>query len=204
MSLLRRVVQLPLGCIVLGVGVALLLTAKLGSDGYSTLMSGLTAATGIDFAIISWVAAGVLVLLAWSRGQKPGIGTLCQLVLVGITVSILLKVLPSVDHLGARIGLFAAGYLVLCVGVAAYLATDLGAGPTEAAALAFDPPLAFRWSYTSLQMGGVLIGWICGATVGVGTLVLAAGIGWSIDRLMPMLGATAAEVAHHVDTGVRL
>lgn len=195
MSLRRRAIQLPLGCIVLGFGVAMLLTANFGSDGYSTLMSGLTRATGIDFAIISWVAAALLVLLAWSRGQKPGPGTLCQLVVVGLSVSVLLKVLPTVDGYGARIGLFAAGYVVLCVGVAAYLATDLGAGPTEGAALAFDPPLPFRWSYTIFQGLCVLVGWLCGATVGVGTIVLAAGIGWSIDRLMPVLGASAEEVA---------
>ncbi len=197
MSLLRRAIQLPLGCIVLGFGVAMLLSARFGSDGYSTLMSGLTKATGVDFAIVSWVAAAALVLLAWTRGQKPGPGTICQLVVVGLSVSLLLKVLPDVDGMGARIGLFAAGYVVLCIGVAAYLATDLGAGPTEGAALAFDPPLPFRWSYTIFQALCVLVGWLCGATVGVGTLILAAGIGWSIDRLMPLLGAAAEDVAHH-------
>lgn len=192
-SPLRRAVQLPLGCIVLGLGVCLLLQAKLGSDGYSTLMSGLADASGWDFAIVSWVAAAVLVALAWTRGQRPGPGTVAQLVLVGLTVSLVQRVMPSVDHLGARIGMFVAGYLVLCIGVAAYLATDLGAGPAEAAALAFDPPLRFGVSYTIFQLLGVLIGWLCGAAVGVGTVILAAGIGWSIDRLMPLLGKSPDE-----------
>ena len=64
----------------------------------------------------------------------------------------------------------------------------LGAGPAEAAALAFDPPLRFGVSYTIFQLCGVVVGWWCGAAVGVGTIILAAGIGWSIDRLMPLLG----------------
>lgn len=197
MSLTRRALQLPIGCIVLGLGVCLLLQAKLGSDGYSTLMSGLSDATGLDFAVVSWVSAAILVLLAWWRGQRPGPGTVCQLVLVGLTVSLVMKALPPVDHLGTRIACFAAGYVVLCIGVAAYLATDLGAGPTEGAALAFDPPLPFRWSYTVFQGLCVLVGWWCGAAVGIGTIILAAGIGWSIDRLMPLLGAPAEQVAHH-------
>lgn len=188
MSPLRRAVQLPLGCIVLGLGVCLLLQAELGSDGYSTLMSGLSKASGWDFAIVSWISAAVLVALAWTRGQRPGPGTVAQLVLVGLTVSLVMRLMPQVDGLGARIGLFIAGYVVLCIGVAAYLATDLGAGPAEAAALAFDPPLRFGVSYTIFQLFGVLVGWLCGAAVGVGTVVLAAGIGWSIDRLMPVLG----------------
>lgn len=188
MSLSRRAIQLPIGCIVLGLGVCLLLQAELGSDGYSTLMSGLSKATGLDFAIVSWVAAAILVGLAWLRGQKPGPGTISQLVLVGLTVSLVMRVMPSVGHLGARIACFVAGYVVLCIGVAAYLATDLGAGPAEAAALAFDPPLRFGVSYTIFQLCGVVVGWWCGAAVGVGTIILAAGIGWSIDRLMPLLG----------------
>ncbi|WP_427384985.1 hypothetical protein [Janibacter sp. G56] len=196
----RRAVQLPLGCIVLGLGVCLLLQAELGSDGYSTLMSGLSMASGWDFAIVSWLSAGVLVGIAWWRGQRPGPGTVAQLVLVGLTVSLVMRVLPPIDHLGTRIGLFAAGYLVLCVGVAAYLATDLGAGPAEAAALAFDPPLRFGWSYTIFQLIGVLVGWWCGAAVGVGTLILAAGIGWSIDRLIPLLGQPARDNPPGPDT----
>lgn len=195
MSPIRRALQLPIGCIVLGLGVTFLLAAKLGSDGYSTLMSGLTDATGADFAVVSWISAAVLVALAWLRGQKPGIGTVCQLVVVGLSVSAFLTVMPTPDDLSARIGMFAVGYVVLCIGVAAYLATDLGAGPTEAAALAFDPPVPFKWSYTIFQGLCVLVGWLCGATVGIGTLILAAGIGWSIDRLMPVLGHSAREVA---------
>lgn len=195
MSPLRRALQLPIGCIVLGIGVALLLAANLGSDGYSTLMSGLTQATGADFAVVSWISAAILVALAWLRGQQPGIGTICQLVVVGLSVSAFLKLMPEVTGTAGRIALFAAGYLVLCIGVAAYLATDLGAGPTEAAALAFDPPLPFKWSYSVLQVACVIGGWLCGATVGVGTIILAIGLGPVIDKVMPLLGHSAQEVA---------
>lgn len=188
MSPLRRAVQLPLGCIMLGVGVAMVLAARLGADGYSTLMSGLTLVSKVDFAVVSWSSALVLVVLAWLRGLRPGPGTVCQLVLVGLTVSALLTWLPEPDAMGGRVLLFAAGYLFLCVGVATYLATDLGAGPAEGAALAFDPPLPFKWSYTVFQIICIAIGWWCGAAVGIGTLILAAGIGWTVDRLMPLLG----------------
>lgn len=192
MSLPRRLIQVPLGCVLLGIAVAMLLKADLGADGYSTLMSGLTIASGLEFAVISWSCAAVLVGLAWLRGLTPGPGTICQLIVVGATVSVLLKVLPGMDGLPSRIAMFAVAYVLLCIGVAAYLATDMGGGPAEQAALAFDPPLPFRWSYTIFQLLSVLIGWLCGATVGVGTIILAVGIGWSIDRLMPLLGGRPA------------
>jgi len=61
---------------------------------------------------------------------------------------------------------------VLAFGVAGYLGSDTGAGPTEAAALAWDPPVPFKWSYSVVQAGGALIGWWLGASIGVGTLLV--------------------------------
>jgi uncharacterized membrane protein YczE len=79
------------------------------------------------------------------------------------------------------------GFLVLAVGVAGYLATDLGAGPAEAAALAWDPPLRFRWSYSAVQVSMAAVGWACGAALGVGTVIVVLLIGPVVDRLLPVL-----------------
>jgi uncharacterized membrane protein YczE len=67
-----------------------------------------------------------------------------------------------------------------------------GAGPTEAAALAFDPPIPFRWSYTIVQGSGALSGWLLGAAIGPGTLLVIAILGPAVvlmTRRMPSLGA---------------
>jgi uncharacterized protein len=79
------------------------------------------------------------------------------------------------------------GFAVLCVGVAGYLAVDLGAGPTEVAALAWDPPVPFRWSYAAVQVVGAASGWLMGASLGLGTVVVVVLIGPVVDRLMPLL-----------------
>ena len=179
--MLPRVLQLMLSCVVLGVGVALLLDASLGSDGYSSLVSGLTLATGVPFAVVNVAIAIALIGLAWSRGTRPGLGTLVQPVVVGAVVGSLLPVLPSPPALPMRLLELAAAFVLLTLGVAGYLATRTGAGPAEAAALAFDPPLAFRWSYTVLQVGGALGGWALGAAVGPGTLLTALLVGPAVD-----------------------
>ena len=90
-------------------------------------------------------------------------------------------VLPSPEGLALRFAELAAAFVLLTLGVAGYLATRTGAGPAEAAALAFDPPLAFRWSYTVLQVGGALGGWALGAAVGPGTLITALLVGPAVD-----------------------
>jgi hypothetical protein len=181
--------MLLVGCLVLGTGVALLLTADLGSDGYSTFVNGLTITTGVDFWVMNLVVGVVLVALAALRKVHPGIGTVVQVVLVGVTVSVVLDLLATPDALGWRLALLAAAFPVLAIGIALYLGSHTGAGPAEAAALAWDPPVPFRWSYSLVQGGGALGGWLLGATVGVGTLAVILLLGPAVDlaaRLMSL------------------
>ena len=156
------------GCVVLGAGVALFLTADLGSDGYSTLVNGIAISTGLAFWLANLLVGVTLVALAALRRVRPGVGTVVQVVVVGVTVSALVDLLDTPDAWGPRVLLLAAAFPVLAVGIAVYLGSHTGAGPAEAAALAWDPPVPFRWSYSVVQGGGALAGWLLGATVGVG------------------------------------
>ena len=150
-SMGRRLGQLLVGCVVLGVGIALLLAARLGADGYTMLVSGTVIASGVEFWVINTVLGLLLVLVALLRGRRPGLGTLVQPVVVGVTVSLVLPYVPEPESLVARALEFGLGFLTLALGVAMYLAVRLGAGPAEGAALAFDPPLPFKWSYSVFQ-----------------------------------------------------
>lgn len=183
----RRTAMLLVGCVVLGVGVAMLLAADLGSDGYSTFVNGLTITTGVDFWIVNLVVGVVLVALAALRKVYPGVGTVVQVVLVGVTVSAVLDVLETPDALGWQIALLAAAFPVLALGIALYLGSHAGAGPAEAAALAWDPPVPFKWSYSVVQGGGALGGWLLGATVGVGTLAVILLLGPAVDLVARIL-----------------
>ncbi len=77
--------------------------------------------------------------------------------------------------------------MVVCVGVAGYLSADLGAGPAEGAALAFDPPVPFRWSYSVVQVVGAVSGWALGASLGPGTVLVVLLVGPVVDRLLALL-----------------
>lgn len=174
-------IQLVASCIVLGIGVGMLLTAALGSDGYSTLVNGIAIASGTPFVAVNSAIGAMLVALAWWRGLRPGWGTITQPIVVGLVINALLATLAKPDALAVRGVLLVAAFPVLVVGVAGYLGSGSGAGPTEAAALAFDPPVPFRWSYSMLQGGGALLGWLLGAAVGPGTLLVIFGLGPAVD-----------------------
>ena len=179
--------MLLVGCVVLGLGVAVLLTADLGSDGYSTFVNGLAITTGVDFWIVNLVVGVVLVALAALRKVYPGIGTVVQVVLVGVTVSVVLDLITTPEALVSRAALLAAAFPVLALGIALYLGSHTGAGPAEAAALAWDPPVPFKWSYSVVQGGGALGGWLLGATVGVGTLAVILLLGPAVDLAARLL-----------------
>jgi uncharacterized protein len=168
-------------CVVLGIGVGLLLTASLGSDGYSSLINGLSISLDVPFLVVNVVVGAVLVALAWSRGVKPGWGTIVQPVVVGAVINEVLDLTATPDSWVARAALLVGAFPILVVGVAGYLGSGAGAGPTEAAALAFDPPVPFRWSYSVLQGGGALAGWLLGAAIGPGTLLVIFLLGPAVD-----------------------
>jgi uncharacterized membrane protein YczE len=177
----RQVALVVLGCLVLGTGVAMLLTADLGSDGYSTMVNGVSKTTGISFLIANLLISLVFLVVAAVRRVYPGLGTVIQIVVVGWTVSFLLDVLDTPDDLAWRLALLAAAFPVLAIGIAAYLGANTGAGPAEAAALAWDPPVPFKWSYSLVQGGGALVGWLLGATIGVGTIAVIVLLGPAVD-----------------------
>ncbi|UUZ58657.1 hypothetical protein [Nocardioides sp. B-3] len=184
---LRRVLLLLGGCVVPGIGVAMLLTADLGSDGYSTPVNGIAMRGDWTFWLVNMAVSVVFVAMAAVRRVRPGPGTVVQIVVVGVTVSVLLDVLSTPDTPVVRSVLLAAAFPVLAVGIAAYLGSNTGAGPAEAAALAWDPPVAFRWSYSAVPGRGALVGWLLGATIGVGTIGVIVLLGPLVDLASRLL-----------------
>lgn len=172
-----RGVQLLLGCLVLGVGVTLALVPRLGSDGYSTLVNGLSIGLDVSFLWMSAIVGFAFVGLGWVRGVRPGIGTVTQVVVVSVVVNLGLATFEQPDALWARLVLLAVAFPVLAAGIALYLGVGLGAGPVEAAALGFDPPVPFAVSYNTAQLLGALVGWWQGAAVGIGTLFVIVLLG---------------------------
>jgi uncharacterized membrane protein YczE len=176
---LRRALMLVAGSVVLGAGVSMLLTADLGSDGFSSLVNGAAMRTDTAFVVANTAISAAFLLVAALRGLLPGVGTLVQVVVVGSTVSLLL---PALDVPGTVLGqvlLLAAAFPVLAVGITAYLGSHLGAGPAESPALAWDPPLPFRWSYSAVQL--------VSAGLGPGTLAVIFLLGPAVDLTSRLL-----------------
>jgi uncharacterized membrane protein YczE len=191
-----RLVQYLVSCVVLGIGVGLLLLASLGSDGYSSLVNGVAIATHVPFVVTNVFVAAVFVAVARIRGLLPNWSTVVQPVLVGLVINGVL-LLDTPAGLPARVGLLVLAFPILIVGVAGYLGSGAGPGPTEALALAFDPPVAFRWSYSTMQGTSALLGWALGAAIGPGTLLVIVLLGPSVDLLSARVPALDVHASRH-------
>jgi uncharacterized membrane protein YczE len=189
-----RLGRLVGGCVALGVGVAMLLTADLGSDGFSTLVNGISIGADIAFLTANVAVSIGFLCIAATRRLWPGLATVVQIAVVGFTVSWLLPVLDTPSTVLGQVLLLAAAFPILAMGIAAYLATHLGAGPAEAAALAWDPPVPFKWSYSAVQGLGALVGWLLGATIGPGTLAVIFLLGPAVDLISRLLRLDVRQV----------
>ena len=177
----------------LGIGVAMLLLASLGSDGYSTLVNGLSISTDLPFVVMNMIVSVTFLAFAMTRRLMPGIGTITQVVVVGLVVSGLLETIEEPDGLLTRSVLLVAAMPVLALGIAAYLGSQTGAGPAEAAALAWDPPIPFKWSYSAIQGLGAVVGWLLGAAIGPGTIAVVVLLGPGVALAARLLRVETAQ-----------
>jgi uncharacterized membrane protein YczE len=185
--MLLRLVQLYAGLLLYGVSSSLLVLAGLGLDPWDVFHQGLAKQTGL--AIGTWtILVGVAVLLLWiPLRQRPGIGTISNVVLVGAVMNVVLGHVHAPHALAWRIACLAAG--VFCCGVAtgAYIGAGLGPGPRDGVMTGLAARgHSIRLVRTGIELTVLVVGWLLGGTVGVGTVVYALSIGPLAHVFIPL------------------
>ncbi len=183
----RRLVQLYLGLALYGASMALLVRSSLGVMPWDVLHQGLARQLGWSLGAVT-VLVGAVVLLAWvPLRQRPGLGTVSNVVVIGIAVDAALAVLPEVDALPARIGFAVAGILLNALATAAYIGVHLGPGPRDGlmTGLVRRTGGSVRVVRTAIEVAVVAVGWLLGGTLGLVTVAYALLIGPLVHVLLP-------------------
>jgi uncharacterized membrane protein YczE len=193
-----------------GFSMALMVCAGLGLDPWDVFHQGLGMRTRMTIGVASAVV-GVAVLLAWiPLRNKPGVGTLANVIVIAITVDAGLLVLPTPTSLPVRTAMMLGAVLLNAFSTVLYVGAGLGPGPRDGlmTGLVVRTGRSVRLVRTSIEATVLAIGWLLGGTVGVGTVVYAFGIGPLVQlfvRLTPkrVLALSGwASVAHASDLGV--
>jgi uncharacterized membrane protein YczE len=190
-------VQLYAGLVLYGVSMALMVRSSLGVMPWDVLHQGLARQLGWSLGSVT-IVVGALVLLAWvPLRERPGLGTLSNVVVVGLAVDAALAVLAAPEGLAGRVAFAASGILLNGVATAAYIGVDLGPGPRDGlmTGLVRRTGRPVGLVRTAIEVMVVATGWLLGGTLGVVTVVYALTIGPLVHVLLPRLAVAPAEAA---------
>ena len=182
-----RLTMLLTGLLLYGVSSAMLVLAGLGLDPWDVLHQGLARSLGGQLGLWS-IGVGALVLLAWiPLRQRPGIGTLTNVVLVGLTIDATLAVVPAPAALPLRVTVLLAGVLLNGVATGLYIAAGLGPGPRDGLMTGLAARgHSIRVVRTTIELSVLAAGWLLGGSVGAGTVVYALAIGPLAHVFLPL------------------
>ena len=195
-GLAARLTSLVLGLFLCAFGVVAFLEAGLGLPPWDVLHQGVAEQTTLSFGEANLLVSVIVLAIAALARARIGLGTVLNAVLIGVFV-IALTAIDAVDELadaslGGRIALMLVALLLFGIGSALYIAPDLGAGPRDSLMLVLSKRLSVRIgvSRTGLELAALLLGWVLGGTVGIGTLVFALGIGPAVELSFRLLART--------------
>ncbi|MGW0424655.1 membrane protein YczE [Streptomyces sp. NPDC003015] len=175
----RRLIQLYVGLALYGASSALLVEAGLGLEPWGVLHQGLAELTGVSIGVVS-IVVGAAVLLLWiPLRQRPGLGTVSNVFVVGIAMDATLTAVPDVHGLAVRIPLLLAGIVLNGVATGLYIAASFGPGPRDGlmTGLHRRTGRSIRLMRTAVEVAVVGTGFVLGGTIGVGTVLYAVSIG---------------------------
>ncbi|MEV4714222.1 hypothetical protein [Micromonospora sp. NPDC049374] len=185
----RRLTHLFAGLIVYGFSMALMIRSGLGLNPWDVFHQGLSRLTGLSMGTVV-IAVGALVLLAWiPLRQRPGLGTVANVVVIGLAVDASLALLPPGGSLALRIFLLVAGIVGNGAATALYLGARLGPGPRDGlmtGLVARRPGRSLRLVRTVIEIGVLAVGAVLGGTVGIGTIAYALTIGPLAQLFLPV------------------
>src|SRR5579862_9804443 len=183
-----RLVQLYLGLVLYGASASLMVLSRLGLNPWDVFHQGLAKHTGL--AIGTWsILVGLCVLVLWiPLRQRPGIGTVSNVVFIGGTMDVVLSQLSPPHGLAVRATCLVAGVFLNGVATGAYIGAGLGPGPRDGLMTGLAARgHSIRIVRTGMELTVLVAGWRLGGTVGVGTVVYALGIGPLAHAFIPLL-----------------
>ena len=186
-DLVERVVQLLVGLFLYGVALGLMVRGGIGVAPWDVLALGIAGQAGIGYGVVT-VLVSLLVLVLWiPLRQRVGLGTLLNALLVGPSADLALAVLPEPSSLWVGAPMFVAGLVLLAFATGLYIAADFGPGPRDGLMTGLVRVTGWPvWLVRTLIEGSVLlIGFLLGGPVGVGTVLFAFGVGPLIGWFLP-------------------
>ncbi len=187
-ALPERLVRLFIGLVLFGAGIGLQVQSELGLPPWDVLHQGLARRTPLTIGTAT-IAVGVVVLLLWiPLRERPGFGTIANAIVVGLTIDATIGVVAAPEWLALRWMLMLGGIVVVAIGSGFYIGAQLGPGPRDGLMTGIARRgVSIRLARTAVEGSALIIGWLLGGTVGIGTLAFTVLIGPLVHIFLPRL-----------------
>lgn len=181
-----RFAKLVLGLFLCGLGISLILRSQLGLAPWDVLTHGLTRASGWSFGLLTNLIGACVLLLWWPLRQKPGLGTILNVLLIGPSAQFGLWLLPALAHPAMQVAAYLAGLALFALGSGLYIGARFGPGPRDG--LMTGLHARYGWPIWAARTGveslALIAGWLLGGTVGLGTVAFALLVGPMVQRTL--------------------
>jgi len=198
-------VALLSGLLLFGIGEAALVNAALGTTPWTVLAQGIARHTPLDVGAAT-ICVSVVVLLGWiPLRQRPGLGTILNIVVIGLMLDAAIRFLPKPHPLGWQLLQVAAGIAAIGVGSAFYLTANLGPGPRDGwmTGIHRATGVGIATVRTALEVSALIAGGLLGGHVGVGTFAFAILVGYALAvTLRVLIAVTDRATASTPDRGL--
>ena len=187
--LARRIAQLLVGLVTYGVAISMMVRGAIGVPPWDVLTQGLMLQTGLPFGLLTNII-GALVLVLWIPiRQKPGIGTIANVLLVGPSIELGLAIFPVPTEFWQQLLLFVGGLALLSVASGLYIGARFGPGPRDGLMTGIHNRWGFKiwWVRSAIEIVVLSVGWVLGGNVGLGTLAFALLVGPMVGVTIPLL-----------------
>lgn len=202
--MIRRLTQLYVGLTLYGASCALTVRAQLGLDPWDVFHQGVAEHTGLSIGLVSIVVGAVVLLLWWPLRQRPGLGTVSNVFLVGLSMDATLWLVPAPDSLWMRGPLLAAGIVLNGAATGLYITARFGPGPRDGLMTGLHQATgrSIRLVRTGIEVAVLACGFLLGGSAGIGTVAYALAIG-PLSQLSLRLFAIAPRPSRTVCSGNR-
>lgn len=196
----KRFIRLLFGLFLYALGIVMTINANIGYAPWDVFHVGLANTVGISIGMASILTGVVIVLVAWLLGEKLGLGTLLNMILIGVFLDMImaLHVIPKLQNAVLGTLMMVGGLFVIALASYFYIGAAFGAGPRDSLMIVFKRKtgLPIGICRGSVELLAVLIGWQLGGKLGLGTILSALTIGLCVQLTFKWLRFDATKVKH--------
>jgi len=207
-KILSLIIRITLGFLLCACGTVMALNSNLGLSPWDVFHQGLTNVTGLTMGQAS-IAVGVIIVIVTSLlGLRVGLGTIANMIVIGCFIDLIIyfKIIPVCNNLFTGIIMLIGSLFASAIGSYLYIGCEMGCGPRDGLMIALvkltGKPISLIRFF--IEIGALIIGWILGGFVGIGTLVTAFGIGYCVQIIYKVFKSDVKLLKHrNIKEGLR-